>query len=47
MSERDEALTAVRRRAGAGYVHVTSGSLPNPWRTLPSYLYEQEEVLRG
>jgi hypothetical protein len=46
-ASRDEALTAVRRPAGAGYVYVTSGSPPNPWRTLPSYLYEQEEVLRG
>jgi hypothetical protein len=46
-ASRAEALTAVRRQGDAGYVYVTSGSLPNPWRTVPSYLHEQEEVLRG
>ena len=46
-ASREQALAAVRHHGDAGYVYVTSGSPPNPWRTLPSYLHEQEQVLRG
>jgi hypothetical protein len=41
---RVQALAAVRG-AAAGYVYATSGVMPNPWRTLPPYLHEEEEVL--
>ncbi len=41
---RAEALDAVAD-ATAGYVYVTSGAMPNPWRSLPAYLDEEEEAL--
>jgi hypothetical protein len=31
--------------AAAGYVYVTSGAMPNPWRILPAYLRDEEEAL--
>jgi hypothetical protein len=40
---RAEALEAVAD-AEAGYVYVTSGAMPNPWRSLPTYLDDQEEA---
>jgi hypothetical protein len=43
-ASRAEALRAVADEA-AGYVYATSGSMPDPWRTLPPYLHEEEEVL--
>jgi Spherulation-specific family 4 len=39
-----EALDAVAD-AAAGYVYATSGAMPNPWRSLPSYLRDEEEAL--
>ena len=39
-----EALDAVAD-AAAGYVYATSGAMPNPWRTLPAYLRDEEEAL--
>jgi hypothetical protein len=41
---RAEALAAVAD-AAAGYVYVTSGAMPNPWRGLPLYLEDEEEAL--
>jgi hypothetical protein len=41
---RDEALDAVTDSA-AGYLYVTSGAMPNPWRSLPAYLGDEEEAL--
>jgi hypothetical protein len=41
---RAEALDAVAG-AAAGYVYVTSGAMPNPWRSLPAYLGDEEEAL--
>jgi hypothetical protein len=29
----------------AGYVYATSGAMPNPWRSLPAYLRDEEEAL--
>jgi hypothetical protein len=47
-ASRRQALAAVRaHRGSAGYLYVTSGSPPNPWRTVPPYLAEQEEALRA
>jgi hypothetical protein len=43
-ASRSQALSAVADGA-AGHVYVTSGAMPNPWRTLPAYLHEEEEVL--
>jgi hypothetical protein len=40
---RAEALDAVADSA-AGYVYATSGAMPNPWRSLPPYLREEEEA---
>jgi hypothetical protein len=44
---RPQAMAALERVGEAGYVYVTSGSPPNPWRTVPPYLAEQEEALRA
>lgn len=41
---RAQALSALTG-SGAGYLYATSGALPNPWRTLPSYLDEEAEAL--
>lgn len=41
---RAQALSALSGSA-SGYLYVTSGALPNPWRTLPSYLDEEVEAL--
>lgn len=46
-ASRDQALTAVRASDGAGYLYLTSGTPPDPWRTLPSYLLEEEQELAG
>jgi hypothetical protein len=40
---RAEALDAAAE-AAAGYVYVTSGAMPNPWRSLPTYLGAEEEA---
>jgi hypothetical protein len=42
---REQAMTAVGAGAHAGYVYVTSGTLPNPWLTVPDYLDEEESLL--
>jgi hypothetical protein len=42
---REDALAAVGANTQAGYLYATSGSLPNPWQTVPEYLDEQEELL--
>jgi hypothetical protein len=44
---REQALAAARAPGGPGYLYATSGRPPNPWRTLPSYLDEQDRVLRA
>jgi UDP-glucose 4-epimerase len=42
---REDAVAAVGADAHAGYLYVTSGSLPNPWQTVPDYLDEEEDQL--
>jgi Spherulation-specific family 4 len=42
---REQALDAIAHPAAAGYLYVTSGTAPDPWRTLPAYLHEEEEAL--
>jgi hypothetical protein len=44
-ASRDQAMAAVQDVREAGYLYVTSGALPDPWRTLPSYLHEEEKAL--
>jgi Spherulation-specific family 4 len=46
-ASRDEALAAVRAADRAGYVYATSGTPPNPWRTVPGHLLDQEEALHA
>jgi hypothetical protein len=41
-ASRDQALTVAAHPDAAGYLFVTSGSLPDPWQTLPPYLAEEE-----
>ena len=36
-----------RRTSGARWVYVTSGTLPNPWQTVPDYFEEEEALLEG
>jgi Spherulation-specific family 4 len=42
---RQQAMATVRHPHQAGYLYATSGSLPDPWRTVPSYLREEEREL--
>jgi spherulation-specific family 4 protein len=46
-ASRREAMATVRHPQKAGYVYVTSGSMPDPWRTVPSYLHEEERELEA
>jgi hypothetical protein len=46
-ASRRQAMATVRHPQKAGYVYVTSGSLPDPWRTVPSYLREEERGLEA
>jgi hypothetical protein len=45
-ASREQALAAVNAPATAGWLYVTSGTLPNPWETLPDFLNEQEAALK-
>jgi hypothetical protein len=40
-ASKEEATSAAGLRA-AGYFYATSGTLPDPWNTLPSYLDDLE-----
>jgi hypothetical protein len=44
-ASREQALAAASHPQQAGYVYATSGSMPDPWRTVPSYLHEEEHAL--
>jgi spherulation-specific family 4 protein len=44
-ASREQAMAAVSHPQQAGYVYATSGSMPDPWRTVPSYLHEEEHAL--
>jgi hypothetical protein len=44
-ASRAQALDAVDRAGETGFLYVTSGTLPNPWQTLPPYLAELEEAI--
>ncbi len=46
-ASRGDAMAAIAHPDVPGYLYVTSGSLPDPWRTLPSYLHEEEEALEA
>jgi len=44
-ASREQAVAAVGAASRAGYVYLTSGTLPNPWQTVPDYLEEEEALL--
>ena len=44
---RHEARGIMTNPASAGYVYATSGTLPDPWRTVPPYLNDEEHALEG
>ncbi|MGZ4277620.1 MAG: spherulation-specific family 4 protein [Solirubrobacteraceae bacterium] len=44
-ASRQQAMATVSHPHKAGYVYATSGSMPDPWRTVPSYLHEEEHAL--
>ena len=46
-ASREQAMAAVRHPQKAGYVYATSGSMPDPWRTVPPYLHEEEHALEA
>lgn len=46
-ASRQQALAAAKAPLGAGWVYVTSGGLPDPWRTVPDYLQDEEAALRS
>jgi hypothetical protein len=46
-ASRQQALAAAKAPLGAGWLYITSGRLPNPWRTVPDYLREEEAALRN
>jgi hypothetical protein len=45
-ASREQALAAAESPLAAGWLYVTSGELPNPWRTVPDYLEDTEAALR-
>jgi hypothetical protein len=44
-ASRQQAMAIVSHPQKAGYVYATSGSMPDPWRTVPSYLHDEEHAL--
>ena len=44
-ASRQQAMAIVAHPHKAGYVYATSGSMPDPWRTVPSYLHDEEHAL--
>jgi hypothetical protein len=46
-ASRAQALEAIAARGDTGYLYVTSGTPPDPWSTLPSYLTEEQDALGG
>jgi hypothetical protein len=46
-ASREQAMAAVRHPQKAGYLYVTSGTMPDPWRTVPSYLPAEERALEA
>ena len=46
-ASRRQAMDTVGHPQKAGYVYVTSGSMPDPWRTVPPYLHEEERALEA
>lgn len=44
-ANRTQALDAIDRTTEVGFMYVTSGTAPNPWRTLPRYFAEAEEAI--
>ncbi len=43
----DQAAEVIADAKGAGYVYVTSGTLPHPWGAVPAYLQRETGLLDG
>jgi hypothetical protein len=46
-ASREQALRALEPTPSAGYVYVTSGTLPHPWGTVPDYFAQELAALGG
>ena len=46
-ASREQALRALEPSPSAGYVYVTSGTLPHPWGTVPDYFAQELAALGG
>jgi hypothetical protein len=46
-ASREQALRALQPSPSAGYVYVTSGTLPHPWGTVPDYFAQELAALGG
>jgi hypothetical protein len=46
-ASRDQAADVIGGARHAGYVYATSGTLPHPWGTVPTYLREENGRLDG
>jgi Spherulation-specific family 4 len=46
-ASREQALQALEPSPSAGYVYVTSGTLPHPWGTVPEYFTQELAALGG
>jgi Spherulation-specific family 4 len=46
-ASRGQALAAAKAPPAAGWLYLTSGTPPDPWRTVPDYLNEEEAALRS
>lgn len=44
-ASREQALELARSRSPAGRLYVTSGTLPDPWSSLPDYLADEQAAL--
>jgi hypothetical protein len=46
-ASREQALRALKPAPSAGFVYVTSGTLPHPWGTVPEYFTQELAALGG
>lgn len=46
-ASREQALRALEPSPSAGYVYLTSGTLPHPWGTVPDYFAQELAALGG
>jgi hypothetical protein len=46
-ASREQAMRALEPSPPAGYVYLTSGTLPHPWGTVPEYFAQELDALGG